>query len=240
MTLCKHCGARVARAACYCGICGWIAEDTDDQPTRFSKWNSIHTPHPASYPFTDTEREFTPADFATQPLPTEILPTARAGNGSAKREAQLCTRRYLRANYKKWPSVLLVLLLLAAGIDSLDLTIPAPALTLGGNATTIAQGSILQLHGYNFFPRTGITLTLDDTQALRITRQPSLHAHRYNGTFTAIAGLPESTPPAGQTAITTEDDGSFIANTPVVPDWHMGQHTITASEISGWHHASIS
>ena len=240
MTLCKHCGARVAGNSCYCGICGWIAEDTDDQPTRFSKWNSIHTPHLASYNSTTIENECAQTEFATQPIPTEILPTTRAGNGSAKREAQLRTRRYLQANYKKWLSVLLVLLLVAAGIGSLDLTIPAPALTLDGNATTIAQGSMLQLHGYNFFPRTSITLTLDDTQALRITRQSSLHAHRYNGTFTAIARLPGSIPPDGQTAITTRDDGSFVANTPVGSDWPMGQHTITASEISGWHHASIS
>lgn len=245
MILCKHCGARVAGNPCFCGICGWIAEDTDGEPTRFSKWNSIHTPHPAPYPSINTasttiEDERAHTEFATQPIPTEIIPTTRAGNNSAKEGPQLCARRYLQANYKKWLPVLLVLLLLAASIGSLRFAIPAPALTLGGNATTIAQGSILQLHGYNFFPRTSITLTLDDTQTLRITQQSSSHAHRYNSTFTAIAGLSGSTPQAGQTAITTGDDGSFIANAPVGSDWRKGQHTITASEISGWHHASIS
>jgi hypothetical protein len=245
MILCKHCGARIAGNSCFCGICGWIAEDTDDQPTRFSKWNSIHTPHPASYPSlnsssTTIENERAYTEFATQPIPTEIMPTTRAGNDSAKEGPQLRTRRYLQANYKKWLLILLVLLLLAASVGSLDFTRSAPALTLDGNDTTIAQGSILQLHGYNFFPRTSIILTLDDTQTLRITQQSSSHGQRYSGTFTAIAGLPESTSPVGQTAITTGDDGSFSANIPVSSDWHTGQHTITASEISGCHHASIS
>ena len=244
MILCKHCGARVAGNPCYCGICGRIAEDTNDEPTRLSKRNSIHTPHPASYPSlniasTTIENERAQAEFATQPIPTEILPTTRAGNKSAKEGAQLRARRYLQTNYKKWLPVLLVLLL-AASIGSLHFATPAPALTLGGNATTIAQGSILQLHGYNFFPKMSITLTLDDTQTLRITRQSSLHTHRYNDTFTAIARLPEPIPQAEQTAITTGDDGSFIANALVGSDWRTGQHTITASEISGWHHASIS
>lgn len=245
MILCKHCGAQIAENSCYCGICGWIAEDTNDEPTHLSKWTSIHTPHPAPYPSINTasttiENERAQTEFATQPIPTEIMPTTSAGNNSAKEEPQLRAHRYLQTSYKKWLPVLLMLLLLAVGIGSLDFTIPSPALTLGGNATTIAQGSILQLHGYNFFPRTSITLTLDDTQALRVTQQSSSHEQRYNGTFTTIAGLPGSTPPAGQTAITTGDDGSFIANTPVGSDWPTGQHTITASEISSWHHASIS
>jgi hypothetical protein len=245
MILCKHCGARIAGNSCFCGICGQITEDIDDKPTRFSKWNSVHTPHPGPYTSTTLdENEYAQTEFATQPLPTEILPATRTGKNSdsayVNGRSQSRIWGYLQANRRKWLLVLLILLLLSASIGGLDFTIPAPVLTLGRNAMIIAQGSVLQLHGYNFLPRTSITLTLDNTQTLRITQQFSAREHRHHGTLTAIAGLPESTPQAGQTAITTGEDGSFIANIAVGSNWHTGQHTITASEMSGWHRASIS
>src|SRR5437868_1130862 len=131
-----------------------------------------------------------------------------------------------------WLIFLFASVIIISSMISIGLTVLSPSLSLSGG-TDVALGDSLHLHGSGFIPVSGVTLTLDDTTPLYFTYHSSALQASY-ATHTMIS-LALATVHLGQISssnniLVVGIDGSFNVTITIDPSWHIGQHTIRASE----------
>jgi Viral BACON domain len=126
--------------------------------------------------------------------------------------------------------IIIIVTVIGAGF-----TVWAPVLSLSGG-TDVVQGGTLHLHGSNFIPGSSVTLTLDGTTPLYYTHQHSLiqiqalHAPRSIDASAMIPTHDGLSFSLLSNTIKVAGNGTFNALIPIDLSWHLGRHTIRASE----------
>lgn len=179
----------------------------------------LHLPHPSPHPEHPHHH-----DHPTDPHHSHHLHNATDPHHHKK-----------HAHAKHWimaaiiTPIIIIVTFIGAGF-----TVWVPVLSLSGG-TDVVQGGTLQLHGGNFIPGSSVMLTLDGTTPLYYTHQhgpvqfQALDAARG---YAASAMIPVHTGLSfsSSNTITATGNGTFNVVIPVDANWHLGRHTIRASE----------
>lgn len=142
-------------------------------------------------------------------------------------------------------TAIIVPLVILGSIIGLGLTIFAPSLTLSGSSI-VSPGQVLALHGSHFVPGSSISLTLDASTQLFVTRpqssQATLASSRAAGEAFSMQGMAAGIllPVAGQNTVNARGDGTFDVSITIDPAWSIGKHTIVASEAITHRNTSLS
>lgn len=132
-----------------------------------------------------------------------------------------------------WLIVVVLPILLLVSIFGAGLTIFAPSLSGSSN---VAPGGFLHLHGQSFLPGDTVSFTLDGSQhlspsALAAPMPRSSLALSRNTKIGQLMQVEQlSQVPGADRTITINGNGTFDVTILVGQDWHIGQHTIRASE----------